>query len=64
MIATLSSESHANDSISLLDAVCTQAASMEIVEHAALLHDVADWKYVKDEEAGRHAVKVGIAKHL
>jgi hypothetical protein len=35
-----------------------QAASREIIEHAALLHDVADWKYSGSENASRNTVQV------
>lgn len=35
-----------------------QAASREIIEHAALLHDVADWKYSGSEDASKNAVQV------
>lgn len=35
-----------------------QAASREIIEHAALLHDVADWKYSGSGNASRNTVQV------
>jgi HD superfamily phosphodiesterase len=35
-----------------------QADSKELIEHAALLHDVADWKYSGSENANRDSVKV------
>ena len=35
-----------------------QEASREIIEHAALLHDVADWKYSGSEDASRTTVQV------
>ena len=38
------------------DACWAQAASYEVVELAALLHDVNDWKYAKDS----HAAAAGI----
>ncbi len=38
------------------DGCWAQAASYEVVELAALLHDVNDWKYAKDS----HAAAAGI----
>jgi len=35
-----------------------QAESKELVEHAALLHDVGDWKYSGNEDIGRNTVQV------
>lgn len=43
---------------SVLTWICLQASSLPVVELAALLHDVKDWKYSRDEAAGAEAVKV------
>ncbi|CAL8469213.1 g8754 [Coccomyxa elongata] len=46
-----------NLALSLADQENLEAASREIVEHAALLHDVADWKYSGSEDTSHGAVK-------
>ncbi|BDA45043.1 Uncharacterized protein YpgQ [Coccomyxa sp. Obi] len=46
-----------NLALSLADQENIGAASREIIEHAALLHDVADWKYSGSEDASKNAVQ-------
>ena len=38
-------------------------ASLEVVELAALLHDVRDWKYSGDRDAGERAVRAFLERH-
>lgn len=38
--------------------MCNQEESVHLVEVAALLHDVQDWKYSQSETASRIAVQV------
>ena len=50
-------------SLALEEGLSADSAAREVVEVAALLHDVADWKYSGSETAGVEAAKAFLQKH-
>lgn len=50
-------------SLALEEGLLADSPAREVVEVAALLHDVADWKYSGSETAGVEAAKAFLEKH-